>query len=86
MKAKAVHANAPVRFMNIPNLGIVIARNPVIRTIRVLMIVLLLLRMFGNFLKHSVFSVISMAGMTCIGNDPRSPKQYRSYTDDVKLS
>ena len=72
--------------MNIPNLGIVIARNPVIRTISVLIIVLLLLRMFGNFLKHSVFSVISMAGMTCIGNDPRRPKQYRSYTDDVKLS
>ena len=41
MNAKAVHANAPVKFMNIPNFGIVMARKPVIRTISVLIIVLL---------------------------------------------
>ena len=86
MNARAVHANAPVKFMNIPNFGIVIARKPVIRTISVLIMVLLLLSILGNFLKHSVFSVISIAGITCIGNDPKRPRQYRSCTDEVRLS
>ena len=33
MKAKAVHAKAPVKFMNKPNFGIDIASKPVIKTI-----------------------------------------------------
>lgn len=40
MKANAVHANAPVKFMNMPNLGIDIAKIPVINTMRVLIMVL----------------------------------------------
>jgi hypothetical protein len=86
MKARAVPANAPVKLMKRPNLGIDIARKPVINTITVRITGPLIFKKLGNFLKHSVFSVISMAGITYIGKLPNSPKQYSSWTLEVKLS
>ena len=64
-----MHAKAPVRFMNKPNLGTTIAERPVPITIIVLKTMLLTHRSLspkklGNLLKHLLFSVMSMAGIT----------------------
>ena len=81
--ARAVHAKAPVKFMNKPNLGITMAESPVPTTIMVLKTMLFKYRRLspnklGKALKHLLFSVISIAGITYIGNDPKRPRQYKS--------
>ena len=75
--------------MNKPNLGMLMANIPVIKTMSVLIITLLrfsLPRGFGIAAKHLVFSVMSIAGITCMGNVPKRPKQYSSCTLEVRLS
>lgn len=94
MKARAVQAKAPVRLMNRPNLGTIMARIPVRTTIIVRRTMFFPYSYFSpnlrngllEFRKQSVFSIISIAGITYIGNDPRRPRQYKSWTLEVKLS
>ena len=71
-KARAVHAKAPVRLMNRPNLGTTMASKPVQTTIIVRRTMFFpysylspnLRNGFYIFIKHSVFSIISIAGIT----------------------
>ena len=86
IKARAVPAKAPVKLMKRPNLGIDIARRPVINTTTVRIKALFIFMGFGNFSQQTVFSVMSIAGTIYIGKLPSSPKQYSSCTLEVKLS
>lgn len=67
MKAKKVIENAPEKFKNSPNLGIIIENTPVNRTMLHLKTILFNLghlKLFGSFSKQPVFSDISKAGIT----------------------
>lgn len=65
--ANAVHAKAPVRAMNRPNLGIMVALMPTPITIMVRSMIFFIygvsLNGLADSVKHLVFSVMSTAGI-----------------------
>ena len=67
INASAVQAKAPVKLINRPNLGIIVALTPTLITTAVRNIMFLIYGVFVNGLgeswKHFVFSVMSIAGM-----------------------
>jgi hypothetical protein len=67
MKAKNVIENAPEKFKNRPNLGIMMEKTPVKKTMQHLNTMLFnlgYLKLLGSFSKQPVFSEISKAGIT----------------------
>ena len=90
MNARAVQANAPVKLINKPNLGIIRADRPVAITIKLLRTMFLVYGYselgLGIALKQFVASVIYSAGMTSMGYEPSRPMQYSNCTDVVSPS